>query len=109
MRWRVSPRWYFVAILTAPVSVLAALLSLSLLSPTYLPGFFASDDKVSILTFAVVAGILVALFEETGWTGFATPELRRAHGVLWTGSFLGIIWGVWHLLVNMWGSSGESA
>lgn len=106
LKWRVDPRWYAVALLTAPVSVLAALLPLSLLSRDYLPGFFTSDAKASILAFAILAGISVAIAEETGWSGFATPELRRTHSVLWTGLFLGLIWGAWHLLVNVWGSAG---
>jgi membrane protease YdiL (CAAX protease family) len=105
LRWRAAPKWYAVALLTAPVSVLAALLTLSLLSPEYLPTFFASDAKGSILTFALLAGVAVAIFEETGWTGFAVPELRRTHAVLWTGLIIGIVWGAWHLLVNVWGSA----
>lgn len=105
VKWRVDARWYAVALLTAPASVLAALLALSLTSPQYLPGFFASAEKASILTFALVAGISVAIFEETGWTGFAAPELRHAYGVLWTGLIIGVVWGAWHLLVNVWGSA----
>ena len=40
-RWRVGARWYAVAILTAPLSIMAVLLGLSLISPKFLPGLAA--------------------------------------------------------------------
>lgn len=107
LQWRVGVRWYAIALLTAPLSVLASLLALALLSPEFVPGIFAAEDKASILAFGLVAGLAVGLFEEVGWTGFATPELRARYGLFSTGLILGIVWGAWHLLVNVWGSAGS--
>src|SRR4030095_14957226 len=49
LRWRVDVRWDVVALLTAPLVVMAVLLPLSLSSAGFLPGIFASDDKLPIL------------------------------------------------------------
>jgi membrane protease YdiL (CAAX protease family) len=99
LRWRVSACWYAVAILTAPLLATPILLALSLLSPKFHPGIFTSADKASLLLTSIVAGLMVGLFEELGWTAFAVPRLRLRYGVLATGLILGVIWGAWHFLL----------
>ncbi len=42
---------------------------------------------------------MVGLFEEVGWTGFATPYLRKRYGILTTGVIIGLIWGAWHFIL----------
>jgi len=103
LRWRVGARWYAVAILAAPLLTLVVLLVLSLLSREFLPGILATDDRVSLLVFGIAVGLGAGFFEELGWTGFATPALRRRYDVLTTGLILGVLWGAWHFLVNVWG------
>ena len=56
LRWRVSARWYAVALLTAPLSMVAVLLALSLRSPEFLPGILTSDQKVTLLLMGIVGG-----------------------------------------------------
>ena len=102
-RWRVGARWYAVAVLTAPLSVFATLLALSSFSPAYLPGIFVIHDKFSLLLFGLAAGVLAPFFEELGWTGFAIPQMSKGHSLLATGLFVGILWGAWHFLSNLWG------
>jgi membrane protease YdiL (CAAX protease family) len=104
MRWRVGARWYAIALLTAPVLTIAALLALSLRSRAYLPGILTGGETTSRLLFAAAIAAGAGIFEEIGWTGFATPELRRRRSVLATGITIGALWGAWHLLVNFWGS-----
>jgi uncharacterized protein len=90
LKWRVGARWYAVALLTAPLSVTAALLALSLISPEYLPGIFTSDEKVPIVLMGIAVGLMAGIFEELGWTGFAIPTLMRLrYGVLGTGLIVG--------------------
>jgi membrane protease YdiL (CAAX protease family) len=60
----------------------------------------------------VVGAIVGGVFEELGWTGFATPTLLRRirYGGLGTGLIVGVLWGVAHLPLYYWGSgdlSGE--
>ena len=109
-RWRVGARWYAVALLTAPLLVTATLLALSLTSPEFLPTIFASDDKVTLVLFGIGWGLVGGgLLEELGWTGFAVPTLlRQRHGVLATGLFVGVLWGLWHFLISFWASGTAS-
>jgi membrane protease YdiL (CAAX protease family) len=111
LRWRVGARWYAAALLTAPLSVIAILLALSLLSPEYLPGFLTTSSKASLggvlaLGFGGVAGLSIfnGFVEELGWTGFAIPRLKLRYGVFTTGFVVGFLWGAWHFVSNVWGS-----
>jgi uncharacterized protein len=109
-RWRVGARWYAVALLTAPLVSTAVLIPLSLISPVFLPGIFASEAKVSFVLMGIVVGLIVGIFEELGWTGFAVPTLLKLrYGVLSTGLIVGVLWGAWHLLFNdIWASVATS-
>ena len=105
LRWRVGARWYAVALLTAPLSMMAVLLALSLLSPEFLPRIFTAGDKPILLLMGIAVGLVAGIFEELGWTGFAVPTLLRLrYGVLGTGLIVGVLWGAWHLPINFWGS-----
>jgi uncharacterized protein len=108
LTWRVGATWYAVALLTAPVVMIATLLALASTSPAFLPGILTSDDKSVLLLVSLAVGLAAGLFEELGWTGFGIPTLRRHHGVLATGVIVGIWWSAWHLLPNVW-SSGAAA
>jgi membrane protease YdiL (CAAX protease family) len=102
IRWRVGARWYALAILTAPLLMTGALLGLSLVSPEFTPAFVTTDDKLSPLLLGLMTGLVGALVEEFGWTGFALPRLRLRHGVLATGLIMGVLWVAWHLLQVIW-------
>ena len=108
LKWRVGVRWYAVALLTAPLSVMAVLLALARFSPAYRPGILTADDKASLLLMGLAAGLAAGIFEELGWTGFAIPALRRRYRVLTTGLIVGVLWAGWHLLVYVWGSADAS-
>ena len=103
LKWRVGGRWYGVALLAAPVAATAVTLSLSLLSPEFLPSLIVADDKGAVLLLGLVMGMAAGFFEELGWTGFAIPRLRLRYGVLATGLIVGLLWSGWHLLVVIWG------
>ena len=107
-RWRVGGRWYAVALLTAPLVTLTTLVPLSFASRAFLPAILTADDKASLLLSGVATGLIVPVFEELGWTGFATPWLRQRRGILATGLIMGLLWGAWHfpLFAGSAGSSG---
>ena len=79
------------------IHLAGTLLLLSLFSLAIVPGIFTSSDKVTLLISGLVAGALVGIFEELGWTGFAVPRLRLNYGVLATGLIVGFVWGLWHM------------
>jgi membrane protease YdiL (CAAX protease family) len=100
LTWRVGGRWYAVALLTAPFLVMAVSLALSLLSREFLPAVFMTNDKAPLLLSGLAAGVIVGIFEELGWTGFAIPRMRRRHGVLSTGLLVGVLTGLEARSVN---------
>lgn len=92
IRWRVGMGWYAVALLTAPLLLLAILLALgALVSPAFAPSF-----QWPLVGVGLVAGV----FEEIGWTGFATPRLMARPRAGMAGLWLGLVWAFWHLLVD---------
>jgi uncharacterized protein len=109
-RWRVGVRWYAVALLTVPLLMTAILFAFSLTSKAFLPDIITAEDKASLLVASLVAGLAVGLvagfFEEIGWTGFATAELRKRHGLLATGLIVGLPWMVLHVPVYVAIASG---
>jgi len=109
LKCRVGARWYAVALLAAPLVWTAILLALSLISPVFLPSIVTTGNKVSLLLFGIVGGLIVGFFEELGWTGFATPRLRLRYGILTTGLIMGVLWGTLYILTYyLWGSATSS-
>ncbi|MGQ9801877.1 MAG: CPBP family glutamic-type intramembrane protease [Candidatus Saccharicenans sp.] len=105
LQWRVKARWYAVAILTGPVLVAAVLFTLSIFDRAFLPGIVTTRDKIEPVLFGISWGLIGGgLLEETGWTGFAVPELRRRHSILSTGLIVGVLWGIWHFMIAFWAS-----
>jgi hypothetical protein len=105
-QWRVQPRWYAIALLTTTALLLVIGAVLSRSSLVFTPSFIASSDKLTVLTFALVIGLVAGFFEEIGWSGFATPRLLKQQRVLTAGLILGALWGAWHLLADYWGNAG---
>jgi len=108
VRWRVGARWYAIALGLAPLYFMAILLALSLVSTDLLPGILASHEKAKLLLLGLATTVAAGFFEELGWTGFATPTLRRRHGVFTTGLVVGLVWAAWHFLVKIWGANAFS-
>jgi uncharacterized protein len=96
LRWRVNPRWYSVALLTAPLLTTLTLLAFSLVSPNFLPAIMGSGDKMRLLASGIAVALIVPFAEELGWTGFAIPQLRQQYSVVLTGLIVGLLWGAWH-------------
>jgi CAAX protease family protein len=95
-RWRVNPIWYAVAVL-GPflVMLLAAAVTIALGAPA--PSFAAYADVPTLLVTLLSTMVIVGLFEELGWRGYALPTLQRTHSALWSAVVLGAVWAAWHL------------
>jgi len=96
LKWRVNAGWYAMALLPAPILSMIVLFALSLTSP-----IFTTSDKAAVLLSGIMAGLTTVL-EEIGWTGFAIPRLRRRYSILTTGLIVGVLWGLWHLLQQLY-------
>jgi CAAX protease family protein len=91
LKWRVSARWYAMALLPVPLLAATLLAALKLTSPVF------TEDPTAVVLSGMVAGAST-VFEEIGWTGLAVPKLRRRYSVMTTGIIVGVVWGVWHML-----------
>jgi membrane protease YdiL (CAAX protease family) len=95
-KWRVSARWYAVALMTAPIMITSILIGLSLVSSEFHPAIFTTNNKSILVLSSIAAGLAVGFFEELGWTGFAVPRLAQRYSILSTGLIVGLVWGAWH-------------
>jgi membrane protease YdiL (CAAX protease family) len=90
--WRLDLRWYAIALLTTPLLLIAILWPLSgIVDPAFAPRFQWP---------LFVIGIIAGSFEEIGWTGFATPRLLARQSPLKAGLGLGLVWALWHVLID---------
>lgn len=107
LTWRVGARWYALALLSAPLVAAAVLYALALTSRDYLPRIVTTDDRGFLVQFSILSALIVGVFSELGWTGFAVPRLKARYGVLWAGLIVGLLWGTWQAFVVYWGG-GDS-
>lgn len=108
LRFRVGGRWYAAALLVTPLAMGVTPLVVSRVHPAFLPGIVASSDRMALVQFSLMAGLMAGIFEELGWTGFAVPRLLQRRSVLSTGLIVGALWAVWHFIINVW-TSGDAA
>ena len=94
--WKFAPHWYLKAILIFPVTMLSVLFVLSLFSPSFTPVL-----SLSVMAFGA---LFSALWEEIGWTGFATPVMLKKFSPLKVGLFLGFVHAMWHLAPSIYGA-----
>ena len=90
-------RWW--AATLSPLAFLAIAVAVALAAGT-LPGWsdfgrFSGVPAIGVLPVAVIV-VLAAFGEETGWRGFALPQLQRRHGALAAALLVTPIWAVWH-------------
>jgi membrane protease YdiL (CAAX protease family) len=106
LHWWVEGRWYALAVFTGPVLVATVLFGLSLFNQEFLPAIITAEDKIGSVIFGVSWGLIGGgLLEETGWTGFAVPQLRKQYSILSTGLIVGFLWGIWHFMIAFWASN----
>ena len=105
-RWRVHPFWYVIA-LAGPffISLIAGALTVATGAPPPDPRGYT--DPVAILATLLSTMVIVGLFEEVGWRGFALPRLQRRLPALGASLILGGIWAAWHLPVLISDPTGQ--
>lgn len=99
--------WYPILLLTAPMTILALLTLLAQIDPRFQPALFTTTDPTPLLGMGLAYGTVAGLFEELGWSGFAVPYmLAQETSEIITGLWVGLLWGLWHFNVAVWGSGG---
>lgn len=94
-QWRVSWRWYGAALL-GPVLIFG--------SAAVLPAVWSGTAvplNVSSLWYAfiflLISNLLINVWEEVGWRGFALPRWQHRYNALLSALIVGLLWGLWHL------------
>lgn len=96
LKWQIGIRWYAAAFLIAPFSTVLTLGIISQFSGGFEPNILITPDKIGLAFSAILAGLIVGIFEEIGWTGFATPGMLETQSIVGTGLIIGFLWGAWH-------------
>jgi uncharacterized protein len=97
-RWRVHPLWYVIALLGPFVLAgLTAALAVAAGAPVRGTGDYTSWRAITFFFFFFSTLIIVGLFEEVGWRGFALPRLQLRLDAIWAALVLGVLWALWHL------------
>ena len=65
--------------------------------------FFALNLLLSLTVGSVITMLMAAIGEEAGWRGVLQPELQRRFGPIKGTLLVGLIWGYWHLPINLAG------
>jgi membrane protease YdiL (CAAX protease family) len=96
---RITPRWYAIIILIAPVYSVLAILS-GLVIKGNIPAVDTAvryvTHPLTIIPFAIARLVYGPLPEELGWRGYALDRLQRKWNALVSSLVLGVIWAVWH-------------
>jgi membrane protease YdiL (CAAX protease family) len=98
-RWHVAGRWYLVAL-----SPLAFFGIAAVAMATTGRGWPAMSELGKFSGLPVVAApvmwlmlLVLAFMEETGWRGFAVPEMLKTRSFLTTALAIGLLWALWHV------------
>lgn len=94
--WGFALEWYLKALLILPATMLAVLYALSLFSANFTPVLY-----LNVMAFS---GLLSSLWEEIGWTGFATPLMLKRLSPVEVGLLLGFLHAMWHLPASIYGA-----
>lgn len=100
VRWRVPLRWWLAAL--SPAAFLGlALIAMAAAGQT-LPsaadfGQFSGTPAIGLVGVLLLITFVGALGEETGWRGYALPQLQLRFSPLTSSLILAVLWFGWHL------------
>jgi membrane protease YdiL (CAAX protease family) len=100
--WRLPARWYMI-VLALPLALAAVSLLVGFLANGMrMPALNPRLPAVSFLPFLLYMIIFTGLWEEPGWRGFALPRLQKQYNAEKSSWILGLLWGAWHIPVNLY-------
>jgi uncharacterized protein len=101
LHWRVNWKWYAFILLYPPGLHLSVVLLDQLLGGAP-PVFFQADGVPPGNVGLTLVGLILyqvlvrGIGEETGWRGFALPQLQARWSPVSSSLILGVLWGLWH-------------
>jgi len=93
--WRVGWRWYLIAP-GIVIAYTAGAVGLNLLLGARISPSYEPFSVVDLVVWAVVCLLLLGLWEEPGWTGYALPRLHAGRSLLLTSLILAVFRTIWH-------------
>jgi len=109
IEWRVSVKWYLLALFIPPLLQLIGFLIWNSFAKTSVAWPTFGEFVFSWLQIVMVA-TLYYISEELGWRGFMQPRFLSFKNVLKSTLALGIIWSVWHYpiwITSTWLTAGS--
>ena len=100
--WRLPAYWYLVILALSLALAAASLLAGFLANGMRLPELTPRLPAVSFLPFLLYMILFTGLWEEPGWRGFALPRLQKQYNAETSSWILGMLWGAWHIPVNLY-------
>jgi len=95
--WRLSLKWYVIMFGLALLVRLS--MSIAALLLGWIPAIRLREAPVSYFIMLAVMLLISAAVEEVGWRGYALPRLLARRSALFSALFIGIVWGMVHLLL----------
>ena len=84
------------------LTVTACLATLPMFLSWSLVGEGATLDFTVVSSIAPIAMLtVVSVIEETGWRGYAYPQLNQIHSPIVSSLIVGLLWSLWHLPLTM--------
>ncbi len=97
LRWKTRARWYLLSLF----GVVLAYLIVGIIWEGVEPWSRLLQDWpiffTAYLPNTLVVFLLVSIWEEIGWSGYAAPALQRRFGGVAAAAIVGALWALWHL------------
>lgn len=100
-RWRIGWRWW--AQVLSPLAFFFIVLGVMAALGVDLPArddfwqFSGLSGGLGVIGVTVMVVVVGGLGEETGWRGFALPQLQRRYGPITASLIVAVLWAGWHL------------
>ena len=105
-QWRTPPFWALIAIGAPLLLALLAAILINLVSNVP-DGFLAAVPWASFPGI-FIGRLVVNVWEEIGWRGFALPRLQMRVNGLIASLIIGLLWGGWHLPLYVGSETGQA-
>jgi membrane protease YdiL (CAAX protease family) len=100
-RWRIGWRWWMVVL--SPIAFFFVVLGVMTAFGVDIPArsefakFSGLSAALGIVGVALVVTLVNGFGEETGWRGYALPQLQRRFGPLAASLVIAVLWASWHI------------
>lgn len=106
-KYKIHPKWYMLVVIIPLLMSLGSLIVGGLSTGFQFENFELLLPLSSLIPFTIFMIIFTGFAEEIGWRGYALPLLLDKYDGYNASVYLGLIWGAWHIPINVyinWGN-----